>query len=471
MAGRPTSQHAAQHTNQHVGFKLVRDAVQAQLRAKEGEVAAARQEASSLQAAVSAARREAEGASKSREELARRVADAQAAVCDTQRSYESQLASARGDAAAAERRVAAAEAAHVEAVAEERRQAAAQVAAVQEHHRAEVEALRAEMADMHARLEVRCPSLRADASPARACGRSRRWRVQAEQAAHEGTRGEHELTREQLTESSTARDAVEAAREAAEVTCSEVREQLDAAQRNAAAATESAGAAAAAARQDHQARQAASDAEADALRAACAEAEARNAALQERIAALERDLATQHERQASALVRAGATRRQERAACVIQRQWRLWQRRQAADERSREVLGWRNELAATSEGQRRAAAQAGRSLVLSAVQDMEAATQTILMEMLLSGAVKRRVKAAQKAVGIGGAATPPPRPARGGAPGTPLSSGVTNGFHSTAMSSTALDSGPTTPVRASPSKGLLSAPSSVKAMFTPRAKR
>ena len=105
-------------------------------------------------------------------------------------------------------------------------------------------------------------------------------------------------------------------------------------------------------------------------------------------------------RQQSALMRVGASRRQDRAAIVIQRSWRRWQRREAQAAAARDAQGWCAERNVLTQQQQLAAAQTGRTLMMATVQQVEATVQTLLLEMLLSGPVKRKLKAAQSAAGV-----------------------------------------------------------------------
>ena len=145
--------------------------------------------------------------------------------------------------------------------------------------------------------------------------------------------------------------------------------------------------------------------------ARCSTAEASVSALEVEAAALRSDLqlrAMQLEKLRQQAERAwtvaGDVRRQERAAVTIQRCYRHWQRRQADTAAYNDAQGWRAEMAVLDRQQRRAAAQTGRALVSASIQQMEATMQTLLLEMLLSGPVKRKLKAAQQSVRVHGAA-------------------------------------------------------------------
>jgi hypothetical protein len=145
---------------------------------------------------------------------------------------------------------------------------------------------------------------------------------------------------------------------------------------------------------------------------------------------------------------------------VIQRNWRLWQQRQLLAARAADAQGWQRDLRAMSVEQRVAAAQAGRALVVSCVQQIEATTHTLLMEMLLSGAVKRKVKAAQKAAGIGGFCMP--KAAK------PLVGSTAASSASTAFGLES--SGAVTPLGSAHARGVgyVTPPRSATSLFTPR---
>jgi hypothetical protein len=141
------------------------------------------------------------------------------------------------------------------------------------------------------------------------------------------------------------------------------------------------------------------------VRARCSNLEDENLALQDEVTRRTAELDALHARQRSALMRVGASRRQEKAAVVIQRHWRRWQRHEAAAAAARDAQGWRAERDVLTQQQRRAAAQTGRTLVVATMQQVEATVQTLLMEMLVSGPVKRKLKAARGGLGVQGGTT------------------------------------------------------------------
>jgi hypothetical protein len=243
-----------------------------------------------------------------------------------------------------------------------------------------------------------------------------------------------------------------------------LRSELEAAHVSAAAAATAAAEDSAVMRHEFESRLNTANAELDEqqtryddLRARYEDAELHNQGLEASMAKLKTQLEGERERLASALTHASATRQQERAAAVIQRNWRHWQQRQLVDARAQDARGWQEELRALSYEQRLAAAQAGRALVLSCVQQLEATTHTLLMEMLLSGAVKRKVKAAQKAAGISGST---PQAASWG-DNTSLSANT----NTPALAS----SGAATPLGSAQAEGgFMTPPRSAIALFTPR---
>jgi hypothetical protein len=137
-------------------------------------------------------------------------------------------------------------------------------------------------------------------------------------------------------------------------------------------------------------------------------AEGRNADLSGEVEAKARGMAALRSQQETALVRVGKSRLQERSAVVIQRSWRRWQRREAAAAYTRDVQGWNREKEALGRKQHEVAAQTGRALAVATVAQIEGTINTLLMEMLLSGPVKRKLKAAQAAAGVYGGGIAPP---------------------------------------------------------------
>lgn len=388
----------------------------ARLEAVTAELSDTRRDVSSLRDALAQKDAHVKAAREAEAALARRLSQVQTSAADLERSSSQALTRARSDADAAERRVCAQKREGERAAEQERARAKELVEQLTAKFERRLSDSRAELAHCESRLQVRellCPERDTSTatglvvepivqcvlsvSLAAQCLHKQRQRgtacVQEESASHERTRSELAGSREQ-SESTDAANAV-------------LRTELQAASSSATAERAARDSALSEAEARRQATEAALRADIDKLNLRCAALDAENQALRAELAGCAADMQGMHERQKSALISVGASRRQERAVVVIQRAWRRWQRREAAEAAARDARGWHAERAMLSQQQRRAAAEAGRSLIVATMQQVDATMQTLLLEMLLSGPVKRKLKAARAAAGVYGSLTPP----------------------------------------------------------------